>query len=183
MEEERIDILDSKGNLTGRTALKSEAHAKGWFHPTVHIWLYTADGRVLLQQRARNKDTHPLLWDVSVAGHIGAGEAVEEAAVREVAEEIGLDITPAELEKIGYFKSVHTHRPDLTDCEYHHTFVARLNVPLSALSRQESEVEDLALIPITKFAEEVWGLARPGKYVPHDISYYKEVIRAIKERL
>lgn len=181
--EERVDLLDEDGHYTGKTALKSEAHARGWFHPTVHIWFYTPDARVLIQQRGKDKETFPLLWDVSVAGHIGAGENPGEAALREVQEEIGLEIAVDDLEKIGYFKSVNKHATDLLDCEYHHTFLCRLPVPLTSLAKQDTEVEALQLIPLTQLAEELWGLAMPQKYVPHDLAYYKEVIRALKGKL
>lgn len=181
--DERIDILDADGNFTGQTAMKSEAHQNGWFHPTIHIWFYTKDGRLLIQQRAENKDTHPLFWDVSVAGHIGAGESVESSAVREAAEEIGVTISETDLQKIGVFKSVHKHDKDLIDCEFHHTFLCELKVPLQQLKKQESEVKDLALVPLFQFAEETWGLANPRKYVPYATDYYKIVIKAIKERL
>lgn len=181
--DEVIDILDARGQYTGKTALKSEAHRLGLFHPTVHIWFFTPAGQVLLQRRGKDKETHPLLWDVSVAGHIAAGEDILKAAVREVQEEIGLEIKEAHLEKIGVFKSVHRHNEDLTDCEYHHTFICELTLPLSALKKQESEVDALKMAPLTRFAEEVWGLANPGKYVPHHTSYYKAVIKAIKSRI
>ena len=70
--EEWIDLMDTNGNYTGQKVLKSEAHQKGLFHPTAHIWFYTAEGQVLLQQRSETKKTFPLYWDVSVAGHISA---------------------------------------------------------------------------------------------------------------
>lgn len=181
--DELIDILDQHGRPTGQTALKSEAHKKGLFHPTVHVWFYTQKGKVLLQQRGRNKTTHPLLWDVSVAGHVGAGEDIRASAVREVQEEIGLKITAADLQKIGVFKSVHKHPSALTDCEFHHTFICELKVPLGALNKQDSEVEALTLISLIQLAEETFGLAQPTKYVPHDLSYYKSVIRAIKKSM
>ena len=168
---------------TGQTIPKSEAHANGLFHPTVHIWFYTVQGKILLQQRGRDKDTHPLLWDVSVAGHISSGEAYVQAAIREVKEEIGLDITPEDLEKIGVFKSVHHHGDTLIDCEFNHTYLSELKVPPEDLTKQESEVEALALIPLIQFAEEVWGMANTSKYVPHEPVYYKAVIEMIKERL
>ncbi len=181
--DELVDILDSSGQPTGQTCLKSEAHRKGLFHPTVHVWLYTPNGQVLLQLRGKNKETHPLLWDVSVAGHVGAGEAIPHAAVREVREETGLGISVSDLEKIGVFKSVQSHREVLLDCEFHHTFLCELKAPLRQLKKQESEVEDLRLMPLIQFSEEVWGLANKAKYVPHDISYYKSVIKAIQSRL
>ncbi|WP_299063113.1 NUDIX domain-containing protein [uncultured Polaribacter sp.] len=78
--DELIDILTSEGKSTGKTALKSEAHKHGWFHATVHIWLFTADKKILLQKRAMTKKVFPGLWDISVAGHIGAGETVLSSA-------------------------------------------------------------------------------------------------------
>lgn len=181
--DELVDILDSNGNYLGKTALKSEAHKNGWFHPTVHIWFFTAEGRILVQQRAKNKDTHPLLWDVSVAGHIGAGEKIEDAAVREVQEEIGLEIIKDNLQKIAVFKSVHEHFGNLVDCEFHHVFLYQLQVPLDKLEKQESEVADLQLVTLIQYSQETWGLANTGKYVPHGAEYYKTIVKAIKDRI
>jgi len=181
--DELVDILDSDGNYTGGTALKSEAHKNGWFHPTIHVWLYTKKGGILIQKRGAGKDTFPLLWDVSVAGHVGAGEEIASAAVREVKEEIGLDIVENDLEKIGVFKSVHNHADCLRDREFLHTYISELKVPLANLRKQESEVEALALIPLFQLAEETWGMANPKKYVPHGTDYYGTVIKKIKEKL
>ncbi|WP_422348256.1 NUDIX hydrolase [Flagellimonas sp.] len=180
--DELIDILDENGNLTGRTCLKSEAHLKGYFHPTVHVWFYTADGKVLFQKRAANKDTFPGLWDVSVAGHIGAGEDVTEAAVREVEEEIGLLVKVGDLEKIGYFPSVHQHSKTLLDKEFHHTFICKLEVSLSQLVKQESEVDALDLMDLETFKSKVEHKQLDG-FVPNDSSYYLKVIEEISNRL
>ncbi len=181
--DELVDILDSEGNFTGQTAMKSEAHKHGLFHPTVHVWLYTNNGQVLIQQRGKEKDTHPLLWDVSVAGHIGSGEDYETSAIREVSEEIGLKITKDELQKIGVFKSVQKHHDELIDREFHHTYLCELKTSLPNLKKQDSEVNDLKLISLIQFSGETWGMANPDKYVPHTIEYYQTVIRAIKKRL
>tara|TARA_R110000868_G_scaffold282727_1_gene543042 strand:- start:5780 stop:6328 length:549 start_codon:yes stop_codon:yes gene_type:complete len=181
--DELIDVLDADGNYTGETILKSVAHKNGVFHPTVHIWFYTTDHKILLQQRGKDKDTYPLLWDVSVAGHIGVGEQIEEAAIREVEEEIGLKISKQDLKKIGVFKSIQKHHTNLIDCEFHHTYIVELTTPLQRLKKQESEVEDLQLIALFKFSEETWGLANIKKYVPHSSEYYKTIIKAIKKEL
>ena len=90
--DEYLDIVDEKCRPTGETALKSEAHAKGLYHNTIHLWLYTTKGEILLQQRSHKKIIFPLLWDVSVAGHIDAGETFIEAVIRETEEEIGLKL-------------------------------------------------------------------------------------------
>ncbi len=181
--DEMVDILDEYGKPTGQSCLKSEAHRKGLLHPTVHVWLYTQSGKILIQQRGKFKKTHPLLWDVSVAGHIASGEKIEVAALREVQEEIGLQIEEADLEPIGTFKEIRKHAADFVDAELHHLFLVELKEPLSALTKQETEVEALDLIPLYQFAEETWGLGRLDKYVPHGPNYYKTIITAIKERI
>ncbi len=179
--DELIDILDADGNMTNTTAMKSEAHKNGWFHQTVHIWFYTSDGNILVQQRGKDKDVYPLLWDVSVAGHIGAGENIITSALREVQEEIGLTILPSDLEKIGIFKSVKKHSELLKDYEFHHTFITKLKLPFSALQKQVSEVEALKLESIKKFSKSVMDTSKYN-YVPHDISYYKIILKEISNR-
>ena len=86
--DELVDILNEDGSYTGRQEMKSVAHKKGLFHPTIHVWLYTRNGQLLIQKRGKNKKSFPLLWDVSVAGHIGAGEEIIPSALREIEEEI-----------------------------------------------------------------------------------------------
>ena len=95
--DEYLDIWDADGQPTGKKCLKDEAHQKGWFHTTVHIWFYTNTPSLLLQKRSLNKQTFPGLWDVSVAGHVIAGESIIDGALREIKEEIGLDIKEIDL--------------------------------------------------------------------------------------
>ncbi len=181
--DELLDILTPTGERTGVTAMKTEAHRKGLFHATVHIWFYTKNGTLLLQKRGKNKNIHPTLWDVSVAGHIGAGEEVLDAAEREIKEEIGLELPKGQLKKIGLFKSVQHHGNDLMDCEFHHTFLAELTVDLNQLTKQQSEVDDLKLWPITLFEQRLNDPESRLGIVPHSTVYFKTVLREIKSLL
>ncbi len=148
MSDELIDIVDENGNYTGKTCLKSEAHQKGYFHPTIHVWLYTTNNKILLQKRALSKKVFPGLWDISVAGHIAAGEAIEVAALREVKEEIGFDVLPKNLQKIGTRKHMVKHPNGIIDNEFHHVFIAELTVPIENLTPQFEEVAELKLFDL-----------------------------------
>lgn len=181
--DELVDILDNDGAYTGEQIRKSEAHKKGLYHPTVHIWFYTSDGRVLIQKRGSTKKTYPLLWDVSVAGHVGAGENIRSAAIRETFEEIGLNIEAEALEKIGIYRSEQIHHQQLKDFEFHHSFICQLGQPLKDLKKQKGEVEELKLIPLIQFADETWGLGSSSAFVPHQGTYYKDVVLAIRRAL
>uniref|UniRef100_A0A0G4FNN3 Nudix hydrolase domain-containing protein n=1 Tax=Chromera velia CCMP2878 TaxID=1169474 RepID=A0A0G4FNN3_9ALVE len=76
-----------------RQKSRGDVHRDGEWHRAVHIWLADNDGRVLLQKRSEHKDTHPGMWDVSVAGHIDAGGDPLRSAVREIWEEVGLTLS------------------------------------------------------------------------------------------
>ncbi|WP_298537156.1 NUDIX domain-containing protein [uncultured Algibacter sp.] len=149
--DEFIDIADQDGNLLGETALKSVIHKKGLYHHTTHIWFYTKQGDILLSQRSANKTICPLMWDVSVAGHIDAGETPEEGGIREIHEEIGLKISLEDLQKIGVFECFQSYDNGIIDNEFHNTFICELKVPLNELTPQEEEVEALKLVSLAEF--------------------------------
>ncbi|MGJ8593565.1 MAG: NUDIX hydrolase [Aquaticitalea sp.] len=183
MSEELIDILTKDGKPTGKTAPKSEIHARGLYHNTAHIWFYTMDGEVLLAQRAASKTLHPLLWDVSVAGHIDAGETVEEGAVREVKEEINLKVNKKHLQKIGVFECFQAYDNGIVDNEFHHTFLVEFNGILTDLIPQEGEVESLKLVSMYEFFEMIDCCGTNLHLVESNKSYYGIVMDAILERI
>jgi len=178
--DELIDILDSKGNFTGKTAMKSKAHELGLFHPTVHLWCYSNPGNILLQQRAANKDINPLLWDVSVAGHIGAGESPETGVFREAQEEIGVTVAISKLEKIGVFPVERKYSEYLWDREFTHTFLYELE-ERTALTKQKSEVEALEWMHIDVFETRI--KANDPRFVPNSKERYLSVLNEIRLRL
>ena len=146
--DELIDILDAEGNYTGESCLKSVAHQHGYFHATVHVWLFTKDEKILLQKRAPTKKVFPNLWDISVAGHVGSGEEILDAAVREIYEEIGLELSKEDLTKIGTRTHQVAHANGIQDNEFHHVFIAELKVPVEELTVQEEEVAGLKLFEL-----------------------------------
>ena len=177
--DEWVDIVNTSGHPTGETVLKSDAHRKGFLHPTVHIWCYSDDGRVLLQKRSAYKSTFPLMWDVSVAGHIATGEAPIAAALREIEEEIGLKIEAAQLQKIGLYHETQRHENGIIDAELHHMYLLRLDPEVTDFSLQAEEVEALEWWGLDKLKLAVENPKGKENLVPHEHSYYKAVMRAI----
>jgi isopentenyldiphosphate isomerase len=183
MDEEIIDIITKSGKPTGETALKSEIHKKGYYHNTAHIWLYTKNGNILLQQRAKSKLIYPLLWDVSVAGHIDSGETIVEGALRELKEEIGLTLYEDNLSKIGIFECFKTYNTRFIDNEFHHTFIAELNTSIDKLTLQKEEVEALKLVSFENFEFLLKSSSTNGHFVATNYDYYCEVLKHIKLNL
>lgn len=89
--DEIFPIVDDDGTVIGR-ASRGECHGGSkLLHPVVHLHVFDASGRLYLQKRPSWKDIQPGKWDTAVGGHVGFGEEIEEALVREVMEELGLE--------------------------------------------------------------------------------------------
>lgn len=179
MEDEYIDIVTKDGEFTGRKVLKSEIHTKGYYHNTAHVWLYTKSGYILLAQRSASKSICPLLWDVSVAGHVDAGESIIHAALREIQEEIGLKLNASDLQKIGVFVCFQSYPNGIQDNEFHHTYLAELKVPLSKLKPQQDEVESLKLVSLNTFKDLLASIGTNNHFVASNKSYYEFVLKHI----
>ena len=181
--DEYIDIVDQKGIFTGKSELKSIIHQKGYYHHTAHVWLYTKDGHILLSQRSAKKTICPLMWDVSVAGHIDAGETIVNGAIRECKEEIGLDINEEKLTKIGIFECFQSYESGIEDNEFHNTFICELTKSLSELNRQEEEVEALKLVSFHEFQRLIDTIGNnENHFVPSNKTYYQFVLDSIKKQ-
>jgi len=177
--DEYIELLNKDNQPNGQRILKSEAHQKGLYHASVHIWFYTKDKQVLIQKRHSSKNTFPNLWDVSVAGHISFQEQAIKAAIREVQEEIGLTISENRLRNIGTSSHRHIHSEALIDHELHHLYIYPLPVELDELKIQQEEVAEIKLIPIDVFRFEL--KTNQQDYVPHGTDYYNRIFDAIKQ--
>ncbi len=91
--DEWFDVVNERDEVLRRET-RRVVHATGLWHRAVHILVFDAAGRVFLQKRSMLKDLSPGLWDSSCSGHVDAGEDYDTAAVRELGEEIGVQIAP-----------------------------------------------------------------------------------------
>lgn len=183
ISEETIDILTADGTPTGKTAMKSLIHQKGYYHNTAHIWFYNSDGHVLLAQRSALKSIYPLLWDISVAGHVDSGETIEQAAIREASEEIGVLINEKDLVKIGVYPCFQSYPNGIIDNEFHHTFISKIDLPLSAFTKDTSEVAALKYVGLAEFKHLLDFSDINGHFVASNYNYYIQVIDAINKRI
>ena len=88
---ELFEIVNEKGEVIG-AAPRSRCHGDPTLvHRAAHVLVFNSEGSLLLQLRSKNKDIQPGKWDTSVGGHLGVGETYEQAAAREMAEELGVE--------------------------------------------------------------------------------------------
>jgi isopentenyl-diphosphate delta-isomerase len=91
MTEEIFDVVNERDEAIGRVP-RQEVHARGLRHRAVHVLVFNRRGEVFLQQRSMLKDTARGKWDSSASGHLDSGEDYDAGAVRELREEIGLEL-------------------------------------------------------------------------------------------
>lgn len=177
--QEYIDILTEEGIATGKKLLKTEAHRLGLWHASAQIWIINSNKEVLIQKRAANKDSYPNLWDISVAGHLSAGDTPKQAAVREIAEEIGLKITAKELQFFKTIKKSKTPKSNFIDNEFNYLFGLKKDFELNEITLQKEEVAAVKWIKIKEFENQLQEI--PEIYVPHGDKYYKYIISQINQ--
>lgn len=177
MADELIDIYDEHNEPTGMQEMKSVAHRDGLWHRAAHVWMYTKKGEILLQLRSMDKELHPGKWDISVGGHIGAREDVDRAALREIKEEIGMEVS---MEQLSYWKTVkksskHTYHNN--EFDYVYFFLLRED---QEFNFNDGEVTDVRLIHVDKLEEEI--KSDNEDYVPHG-QYWFDVIEEVRKRI
>jgi len=86
---ELVEVVDDNDRPLCLMPL-SEVHRQSLPHRSVLVLLYDAHGRLYLQKRSARKALYPGRLDLSASGHVRSGEAREDAALRELREDLGI---------------------------------------------------------------------------------------------
>lgn len=157
---EMFDVVNENNEVTGQLT-RGEVHARGLLHRAVHVFVINARGDVFLQMRSHLKDVSPLKWDSSAAGHLDVGESYAACAIREVREEVGLEITATEL---AAQLPAGTH----TDYEFVELHLARHNGPMRCRPEEVPYGEWFSPTQIT-----TWVEARPQDFAKGFVTCWK----------
>ena len=175
---EYVDVLDSSGRRVGRRKPRSEVHRDGDWHGATHVWILNTKGQILIQRRSPTKENWPNLWDVSVAGHISAGEEPVEAALREAQEELGVMLLPRECRYLfTVAEQVSLNNGSYVDNEYHHVFLVEKDLDVGDLKFSDGEVAEVRFVSLRELQTNL--TADPSSFVPHEEEYRRlfEVLR------
>ena len=201
MKQEYFDIYDENMEPIG-TELRSEVHKKGYWHKSFQCWFVCKEDSeeyILFQKRHADKDTYPNLLDITAAGHLSAGETVEDAS-RELEEELGITVDFKELIPVGVIKEDKVE-DSFMDREFGNVFLYCCHIPMDNFKLQADEVvgmfkaklkdaimlfdNKLDYITVDGYETNFSGERHYVKlkvslkeFVPHDLSYYNEILQA-----
>ena len=139
--EEVFDVLTELGEFTGKVATRDECHSKGLWHRAVYAFIINEDDNVLLQKRSSNKKLWPDKWDVTIGGHVNAGEFGRQALRRECKEELGIDITDDDIKYIITTTSIYNKNGYINN-HYDECYIITKDINIEDLKLQKEEVSD-----------------------------------------
>ncbi len=145
---EKIDIFDANLKHIG-VMERTQAHMEGHWHRTFHCWIVSPkeNGSLLFQQRSMKMKNYPGLLDVSAAGHLEAGEPIS-AGIREVREELGIEIDESRLKALGERVEVADQANGQKNREYQSVFMYETDQPVTSFKPDPTEVAALFWLPI-----------------------------------
>lgn len=206
MESELLKVFDEHMNEVG-VAPRIEVHKSGYWHETFHCWLVSSQENktfIYFQLRSDNKKDFPNLLDITAAGHLLSHETTRDG-IREVQEELGLQVTFEDLLPLGMTKNS-IKQLDFTDNEFCHLFLYKGIFLLEDFKPQLEEVSGIMKAEFNQFKDfwfdknselRVEGFIMNGlgervlidkmvnqnQFVPHDKLYFQEIIKKISMKI
>ncbi len=143
--DEFLNLLDENERLTQKSKPRSLVHRDGDLHAVVHIWIIRRKDMgiyVLLQKRSDKKLINPGCFDVSAAGHITQCGEPRKTAVREIYEELGLEVPAEKLKIIGVHRNTYCNG-EVKDNELSAVYICTDPIDTDSLSICKEEVADV----------------------------------------
>ncbi|MBW8350376.1 NUDIX hydrolase [Bacillus sp. IITD106] len=156
METEILNAYDEFGNLIGKKS-RREVHKKGYWHETFQCWIVRKENDtnyIYFQIRSDKKADFPGLLDITAAGHILADETMEDG-IREVHEELGIEVTMSELIPLGVIKNT-IIMDNFIDREFGNNFLYKSDQPLT-FNLQAEEVSGMVKANFKDFYQFCFG--------------------------
>jgi len=150
-----ITIVDENNRVIG-SAPRNEVVAKGIWHRIVVVLVFNTKGQIYIQKRAPHVQSSPNLWDHSAAGHVDAEEEPDEAAKRELKEELGIIA-----EGLKYISTYTTQRSE-GDKHYNRYWYLYTHTSDEIFSLQEEEVAEGKFVDISWLEQQL--LTNPDIY-------------------
>lgn len=151
---EYFDVLNEKGQHTGQIESRDKCHKKGLWHKAVAAFIINEKGQVLLQKRSPQKKLWPNTWDMSVGGHVLAGEFGFQAIMREAKEELGIELNKNQITFLGVALS-NNKKGDIINNHFNEYYVVNKNLDETKLKLQKEEVSEVKWINKEEIIEKI----------------------------
>jgi isopentenyldiphosphate isomerase len=136
-EREKVYLVDKGDAVIGEKWRDQLTNDDCW--RIIAVWIENSKGEILIQQRSFSKDLNPGLWTPAVVGTVTTDESYEQAALKELAEEVGVTGIQISFKKAAYYKANFGFR-------HIQTFSCKIDRAMEDFVIQDSEVEQIEWI-------------------------------------
>ena len=155
---EFFDLYDVTRTKTGQVLERGNKVPEGFYRLVVHACVFDSEGRMLIQKRCPDKSGWSGMWDITAGGSALAGDSSQQAASRELLEEVGIDY------------SLDGKRPAMTiyfDRGFNDIYTINMDVDIDKLTLQATEVEQVRWAT----EEEILEMMKQKEFVLYKASF------------
>ncbi len=134
MSREKVNIVSENDTVIGEKWRDELTDNDCW--RIISVWVVNSNGKILLQQRSKNKKVSPGIWTAAAEGTVPLGEDYTTCAIREVQEELG---EKANLTPVGHYRG-RWGGFGLRHCQ---GFTTTINKVIDEFNYQAEEVEQI----------------------------------------
>ena len=139
---ELVDLLNDRKELIGKTCERNNV-PNGFYRLSIHIWIMNDKNEILIQQRSSNRKMFPNMW-TNTGGACISGETSIITVIRELKEELNIDVNIDHLEFIASYKR---------EKDYVDVWVLKENINTNNIKFVDGEVQDVKWVSIDEWKD------------------------------
>lgn len=171
MEEkiEKIDVYNKEKEITGKVVLREKglSLSKGEFIISITAWIVNKEGKILMTQRKLDKAKGGM-WEPTT-GLVTSGETSKQGALRELKEEIGIEL---EEKDISLIKEIIEEREDLNF--FRDIYLVNKEISIEEIKFNDGEVINAKYVSIDEFNNMI-----KNKVTHEWLEYFNELYKKI----
>lgn len=171
---ELIDIVNEKDKVVG-VKNKDDVHRDGDLHRASRVYVVNSKGDILIHRRTKTKKLNPGYWDITVGGHVHSGETYENAAKRELKEELGIE--NVKFFEIGKWMGCPSAASPLERLMVK-IFLVKFDGSMEGLIFDKNEISEIKFVKISELEKIYKNDRERGEFV--HLGDFEETVKALK---
>ena len=173
--ERILNIVNESDEIIG-IKTREEIHKEGLLHREIHVYFITSNNELIVQHRAKTKDTYPDLLDATVGGHVEIGDSYEKTVIKETKEETGIDLS---IKDLIFISKIRIKGEDKLTGKINDAFLARY------LYIFNGDIKDLKIEDKKALGFEAWTYDKllnlseedKNKFIPNVLNFAKNELK------
>ena len=161
---ELVDLLNKRKELVGKTCERNNV-PNGFYRLSIHIWIMNEKNEILIQQRSSNRKMFPNMW-ANTGGACISGETSIKTVIRELKEELNIDVNKEHLEFIATYKR---------EKDYVDVWLLKENINTKDIKFIDGEVQDVKWVSIDEWV----NMLKEGIAIKLSTDYFLNYVNKI----